>query len=285
MQSIHSLSEIIDGYDALLLDLWGVVHDGDQLYAGVADTLAELAARHIPVVFLSNAPRRAAKVQTVLERLGVRPQWYRAIITSGDVGCRWLESGAAPWGPRYFYIGPEKDLDVLDAQRFERVDALAQADFVLNVGFGEDKHPVSDMIPLLREAHRHSLPMLCLNPDLEVVKHSGERHPCAGAIAVEYAKLGGAVSWFGKPYAAVYEHCMTQLPGIAKARVLAVGDSLDTDIPGAQAFGIDALLVTGGILHHMSLAGIAEECEARGLSPRYVSRGFTWAMQPQVAAR
>jgi HAD superfamily hydrolase (TIGR01459 family) len=285
MQPIGSLCEIIDGYDALLLDLWGVVHDGDHLYSGVAETLAELAARHIPVVFLSNAPRRAEKVQAVLDRLGVQRAWYRAIITSGDVGCRWLESGAAPWGPRYFYVGPEKDLDVLSAQRFEKVEALGQADFVLNVGFGEDKHPVSDMLPLLREAHRHNLPMLCLNPDLEVVKHSGERHPCAGAIAVEYAKLGGAVTWFGKPYAAVYEQCMAHLPGVEKARMLAVGDSLDTDIPGAQGFGIDSLLVTGGILHAMGLAAVAEECAARGLSPRYVSRGFIWQPVTRAAAQ
>jgi HAD superfamily hydrolase (TIGR01459 family) len=274
MPSVSGLSALTTRYDALLLDLWGVVHDGSQLYPGVHDTLVALRKSGNKIIMISNAPRRANVVEGVLNRLGIEKPLYDGVISSGEAGYAWLAAGKAPWGKKYFYIGPNKDLGVLGGLDFVQVQSLSQADFVLNVGFGEDNRPMEETLPVLREAKEKNLPMLCLNPDLLVIKMNGERHPCAGALAKEYEALGGKVTWFGKPYAAVYDAAMTWLGNIPKQKILAVGDSLETDIPGAQNYGIDSLLITGGILKGDSEAEIAAECAKMKLIPTYILPAF-----------
>src|SRR5690606_22834875 len=116
--------------------------------------------------------------------------------------------------------------------------------------------------------------MLCLNPDLEVIKMSGERYPCAGAIAKEYEKLGGNVQWFGKPHAMVYEYAHKLIDNINKKDILAVGDSLETDIPGAENFGVDSILVTDGILKDKDISDIQEICVKLSLRPNYLVPKF-----------
>ena len=96
-----------------------------------------------------------------------------------------------------------------------------------------------------------ALPMICANPDV-VVERGDKLVYCAGAIADLYAAAGGDVTYAGKPYRPIYEQALA----IAEAargrpvehhRVLAIGDSVRTDIKGAEAFGIDSLFVTAGI--------------------------------------
>lgn len=276
MKPIVSLSAIISGYDALLLDLWGVVHDGTHLYPGVHSVLQELAKSNKRVMFVSNAPRRSHKAQQVLAALGIEEALYQEVITSGELGYRWLAQGKAPFGKRYFYIGPPKDADILNGLDFARVDDIKQADFLLNVGFGSESESNLDWEPLLRGAKTMGLPMLCLNPDLEVVKQSGARFACAGVIGQSYARMGGSVTWFGKPYPELYSYCLEQLAPVAKSRILAIGDSLDTDIPGALNAGIDCVLITGGILKQHSLASIEAMCMAQNLRPQFIMNQLAW---------
>jgi HAD superfamily hydrolase (TIGR01459 family) len=276
MLTIPNLSIIIHRYDALILDLWGVVHDGSHLYDGVHDALVQLKKADKKVIFLSNAPRRDHKVMAVLEHLGVSNDLYLEVMSSGEMGFRWLKDGNASWGKKYFYIGPAKDEDVVDGLGFTRVQELHEADFLLNVGFGSESQDSENWLPILSVAQAAGIPMLCLNPDLEVVKQTGERFECAGVLAHMYEGLGGKVTWFGKPYKEVYEHCFEVFRPIAKQRILAVGDSLDTDIPGAQNAGIDSVLVTGGILKTLSDAEVISQCKTRGLTPTYIMPQFIW---------
>lgn len=275
-QWITGIAAVADNYDVLLLDLWGVVHDGTALYPGVHETLSQLRAKGKKIIFLSNAPRRSFKVENVLNSLGIEPALYDAIVSSGEVGYHWMNANHPSLGKRYFYIGPGKDMDVTDGLPLTRVESLEQADFLLNVGFGSEAQTDDDLTPLLLAAQQLGLPMICLNPDLEVVKLTGERFPCAGVLAHAYAALGGNVQWFGKPHPAVYEECMRLLAPLPKTRILAVGDSLDTDIPGAQRFGIDSVLVTGGILKTLSTADVDKLCAKHQLSPSYIATAFNW---------
>ncbi len=276
MQSITGLSQIASKYDALILDLWGVIHDGTQLYPGVHDALVELRKAGKKIILLSNAPRRAAKVEKVLNTLGIEAGLYDGVLSSGEAGYQWLEQNNAPLGKLYYYIGPDKDTDVMDGLGYARTYDLQAAEFVLNVGFGSDEPIPDENAPQLQEALSLALPMLCLNPDLEVVKISGERFACAGVMAHQYEAMGGKVVWFGKPFADVYEQCLGMLAPIKKAKILAVGDSLETDIPGAQGFGIDCVLVTGGILKDQSLPELEAMCEELKLSPTYIAARFSW---------
>ncbi len=273
MQSIQNIDSLIPNYDLFLLDLWGVIHDGSHLYPGVGEALMALKEAGKTIIFISNAPRRAHRVKAVLSGFGIAEGDYVDAVSSGEVGYQWLAAGKAPWGKRYYYIGPGKDADVLDGLDFARVDDVKQADFVLNVGFGSEEQTTEDFSMLLRAARSIGLPMLCLNPDLEVVKITGERHPCAGIIGRHYEQMGGAVTWFGKPYSEIYDFCLRGQE-VAKSRILAVGDSLETDIPGGQNYGIDTLLVTGGILKHKQEREVQEMCMQLGLRPTYVTGGF-----------
>jgi len=273
MKQLDTLKDVVANYDLFLLDLWGVVHDGSHLYPGVKATLEMLKAEGKKVIFISNAPRRSHKVKAVLGTLGVTEDLYIDTISSGEVGFHWLQNGKAPWGKKYFYIGPSKDADVLDGLPDTRVDDIKQADYLLNVGFGSEDQTKDDFTMILRAARALELPMLCLNPDLEVVKITGERFPCAGVIGKQYEAMGGTVTWFGKPYADIYDFCLTRASA-PKNRILAVGDSLETDIPGGQYYGIDTLLITGGILKHFSAAQVQEMCVHLALRPTYVSGAF-----------
>jgi HAD superfamily hydrolase (TIGR01459 family) len=274
MKTLSSILDIIPNYDAFLLDLWGVVHDGSQLYDGVRETLLALKKANKKVIFISNAPRRASNVASVLTSLGIEPALYDHIISSGEVGFHWLEAGKSPWGNRYYLIAAEKDMGLLNGLNFKQVSDLKNADFVLNLGFGTEEQTSEDYAPVLRDAAQMALPMLCLNPDLEVIKISGGRFPCAGALAKEYMALGGKVEWFGKPFPAVYEYAHKLLDGIDKQQILAVGDSLETDIPGAKKFGVDCLLVTGGILKGKDVAEIKKICSDLALNPTYLIPQF-----------
>lgn len=274
MKILPSISSIIPNYDAFLLDLWGVVHDGTQLYDGVRETLVALKKADKQVVFISNAPRRAARVASVLTELGIEPALYDYIVSSGEVGFHWLESGKSPWGNHYYLIAAEKDKGLLDNLNFEQVDELKNADFILNLGFGTEEQTSEDYAPTLQAAAKLNIPMLCLNPDLEVIKISGGRFPCAGALAKDYIALGGKVKSFGKPYPEVYEYAHKLLGGIDKKQILAVGDSLETDIPGAKQFGVDCVLVTSGILKGHEIAEIKEMCGSLDLHPTYLLPQF-----------
>lgn len=264
METIPSFAPLAEHYDAFLVDLWGVVHDGTALYAGARQCLEELHRAGKGVVFISNAPRRSEKAAKVLDGLGISRALYQTVVTSGEVGFAAL---AQEPPKRYFYIGPERDADVLNGLDYHSV-ALEQADFILNVGFGSEQDGLPNVQAELQLAVARGLPMVCLNPDLEVVKISGARFPCAGAIAQTYEAIGGEVRYFGKPHPEIYITCLAHLQ-VDKKRILAIGDSLRTDIDGANRSGIDSLLIKGGILKNQPIP-------VGGISPSFIMDEWIW---------
>lgn len=255
---LPGLAPLADRYDAFLLDLWGVVHDGYHPFPGVVECLERLAARGQKVVILSNAPRRVAAAVERLERMGVPGDLYTGLMTSGEATWRILRDRATDWavelGPRCRHVGPERDLGMLEIDWVEAVDSVDAADFVLCTGSFDDDDALAVYDPLLDRARVRALPMVCANPDYEVI-HGGVRRICAGAIARRYEELGGTAHWTGKPLPRVYELCRALLDDLPAARVLAIGDSLRTDIAGAAAAGMDAVFVPGGI--HGEALGVA----------------------------
>ncbi len=269
---MQKLNDIISNYDALIVDLWGVIHDGDRLYPGVAETLRVLHELRKPVLFLSNAPRVSAKAQTNLDRLKIPRAHYLDIVTSGQVAHDLL--GRDPAAKRYFYLGPSKDEDVLsDLPHYQKTNAEGAA-FILCTGYEVDGQPHEEIVPLL--AQLLHLPMLCINPDMEVVKQDGTQILCAGAVAAEFTKMGGRVAYIGKPFREVYDVCKLLLGNL---RILAVGDNPATDIKGANDAGFDSLLITGGIMktrygEAITDADAKEICAIAGVSATYMLDGF-----------
>jgi len=275
---LNNLSRLAGEYDGFIVDLWGVVHDGVKPYAGVLDCLARLKAAGKPVVFLSNAPRRPASVAAGLTPMGITPEFYTGIMSSGEAVYLELRDQTpefAALGHRFYHLGPERDRDLFDTLPLTQVFAPADANFLLNTGPDDllGPHDISLYLPVLEASLRAGLPMVCANPDLEVIR-DGKRIICAGLLAEYYLEQGGHVIQRGKPDPAIYTPTLAML-GTPRARTLAIGDSLRTDIAGAQAAGIDACWVLSGI-HALHPDSASAEAEVLGLHPRAILPAFTW---------
>lgn len=265
-------------YDGFIVDLWGVVHDGVRPFPGVLDCLARLRDAGKPVVFLSNAPRRPAGIAAMLASMGVTKDFYAGIMSSGEavyLGLRDKSDEFAALGLRLYHLGPPRDRDVYDTLPYELVDDPVEADFILNTGPDDVLGPHDPELyrPVLDAGLKARLPMICANPDLEVMK-GGQRIICAGYLAELYKGEGGRVIQRGKPDAAIYGPTLAML-GTAKERTMAVGDSLRTDMAGAQAAGIDGCWVLSGI-HALHPENAPAEATAHGVTPKAILPGFAW---------
>ena len=227
-------------YRLILCDVWGVVHNGIQLYPGAAERLREWRGQGRCVILLTNAPRTEQAVQQQLERIGLPGECWDAIATSGEAGIAALKALGAPVG----FIGTAGDGAVLEGRGL-RLAADRFTDLACTgIREGEpDPHQYRGELERLVEADVH---MHCLNPDRLVVR-GGVPEACAGAIADIYQMLGGRVTWYGKPFPAIYEHALGRAGNPPKDQVLAVGDGLQTDILGAARMGFDTVFVAGGI--------------------------------------
>lgn len=269
---------LAQNYDGFIIDLWGVVHDGCAPHAGVLDCLTKLRKANKRVVFLSNAPRRAAGVVEFLAAMGVTPDLYDGVMTSGEavyLGLKNRTDEFATLGKRLYHLGPPRDNDVYDTLNYEVVANPAHADFVLNTGPDDSlgPHDASLYQPTLSACLQAKLPMVCANPDLEVMK-GAERIICAGYLAQLYRDGGGKVIELGKPDPAIYGPTLAML-GTQPARTIAVGDALRTDIAGAKAAGLDSCWVLSGI-HALHASEAPSEAAAAGLSPVAILHGLAW---------
>jgi len=288
---IDGLATIAERYDAFIIDLWGVVHDGKQPYPGVLDCFTALKHVGKHTLLLSNAPRRAHAAVTRLAELGVARDRFDELLTSGEDAWAALrtrgQADAAPFyrdlGRRCFLFGAARDLSLFEQIDVERVADIEAADFILCTNLYDYGEKPADHAATLRAAATRGQPMICANPDLVVV-HGDTLEYCAGAVAALYEELGGRVAYHGKPHAPIYARARALLGSASPARVLCIGDSLRTDIAGANAAGLDSLLVVGGI-HREEFAGvdggvdktrIDAACVAANARPTWVGPGLLW---------
>src|SRR6516162_2120447 len=247
---IRGIGALAPRYDGFILDLWGVVHDGVAPMPGAVECLRSLIEAGKRIVLLSNAPRRAKDVVERIDRIGVPAGLYHNVMSSGEEAWQHLSRRDDPFyavlGRRCVHIGSERDTGIREGLGLELVETADEAEFILNTGPAGWDDRIEDYAPLLRRALERGLPMVCANPDL-VVMHGGRLALCAGALAQWYEERGGVVRSHGKPFRSVYDKCLVLLGIDERSRVLAVGDSIRTDIVGAAAAGLDSVLIAGGI--------------------------------------
>ncbi len=254
----NNLSQIIKKYEVLFVDLWGVIHDGIELYPRVKESLIKIKESGVRVIFISNAPRRAFKAVEGLRRFGIEDHLYDAVITSGELVFEKLtnlKNGIIPnsnnlknLGDNYIIIGPERDASLLDNTIYEKVNNIADSNFMVITGFDDDDSVIEEKMPYLYEGIKMNIPLICANPDLLIVRRNGKEVLCAGVLAKKYEEMGGRVVQYGKPYREIYEKAYAFIGEIKKSSIAAIGDNLQTDIKGANDFGIDSFLIPGGIL-------------------------------------
>ncbi|MBK19205.1 MAG: TIGR01459 family HAD-type hydrolase [Rhodospirillaceae bacterium] len=287
---LPGLAELVAEYDAFIIDLWGVIHDGVTLYPGVVDCLSKVHETGKPYAMLTNAPRRSDAVRRGMNRMGVPAELCPIIMSSGEATRLGLEERREDWFDdvklTYVHIGPDRDDGLFDNLDLRKVDSVAEAGLIVNTGPWRDEETVADYEPLLQDGAAAGVKMVCANPDLEVIR-GGVRIICAGALARRYEELGGDVLYYGKPHSPIYESCLYQMGDPDPKRVLAIGDSLKTDITGACNLDMYSVLVTGGIHgdafgiaagDHSVAAGkkIAEICALEGVFPDAAIQSFCW---------
>jgi HAD superfamily hydrolase (TIGR01459 family) len=228
-------------YRLILCDIWGVVHNGVELYPGAAERLRQWRSDGRCVILLTNAPRTEEAVEQQLERLGLPSDAYDAIATSGEAGIAALNALGEPVG----FIGTSGDREVLEGRGVRIAVAAAFTDLACT-GIREKEPDPQQYRAELEKLVARDVHMHCLNPDRMVVR-GGVPEACAGAIADIYQMLGGRVTWYGKPFPAIYEHALHRAGNPPSDEVLAVGDGLQTDILGAARMGFDTVFVAGGI--------------------------------------
>ncbi|MBI5323154.1 TIGR01459 family HAD-type hydrolase [Bradyrhizobium sp.] len=281
LRFVERLRDVVDGVEVVLSDIWGVVHNGLESFPDACAALHSYRRQGGVVILITNAPRPADSVQRQLRKLGVADETYDAIVSSGDLTRRFVADHP---GKKLFWVGPERDSSIhrgLDPVMSE----LEDADYIICTGlFDDETESAEDYRPMLSKALARKVPLICANPDI-VVERGDRLIYCAGAIAELYRELGGEVVFYGKPHRPIYERAMTlaaeRRGEPAELRhVLAIGDSVRTDLTGAHRFGIDCLFVTRGI-HAEEFAGIeqldpASVKELFGHPPKALIRELRW---------
>jgi HAD superfamily hydrolase (TIGR01459 family) len=281
LRFVERLRDVVDGVEVVLSDIWGVVHNGLESFPEACAALHTYRQQGGVVILITNAPRPADSVQRQLRKLGVADETYDAIVSSGDLTRHFVADHP---GKKLYWVGPERDSSIhrgLDPVMSE----LDDADYIICTGlFDDETESAEDYRPMLTKALARKVPLICANPDI-VVERGDRLIYCAGAIAEFYRELGGEVVFYGKPHRPIYQRAMALAaerrghPAELR-RVLAIGDSVRTDLAGAHGFGIDCLFVTRGI-HSEDFEGIdqldpASVKELFGHPPRALMRDLRW---------
>ena len=248
---LNHLREVVSRYDAIISDVWGVVHNGLVATPGAPEALAAARNAGLAVVLLTNAPRPPDSVREQLRDLGVMDGAYDAIVSSGGVTRALIaREGDAP----FYHLGPQRDFPIFEGLE-ARPSSFEDARYILCTGlFDDEVESPEDYRPLLEKALARKLRLYCANPDL-IVERGTRLIPCAGAIADIYQQMGGEAIFVGKPHPLVYEHARAEIAAklgrtVPNSRILCIGDAFRTDVAGAEAGGHDCIMTLAGIHGH-----------------------------------
>ena len=236
-KSIKGLSQIQSKYDAFFIDLWGVIHNGIELYPSAINVLENLKKLNKRFVLISNAPRPSNNVKQFLLKLKMNEIFLQNIFTSGEAALKSLQKNI--YGKFFYHLGPERDNSLFKGFEENR-KSLKDADFILCTGFLENNENSLNYYRDLLKNYAH-IKMVCTNPDLVVHRGFAQEY-CAGTLAEIFKELGGKVVYFGKPHPDIYNFCIKK-----EETILAIGDNIRTDIKGANNMNFDSLLIINGI--------------------------------------
>ena len=234
---IKNLKEIYEKYDAFFIDLWGVMHNGINLYPGAIKVLENLEKFNKRFVLMSNAPRPSKNVEKFLLKLSMDKKFVKYVFTSGEAAVKTLKENT--YGRYFFHLGPKRDSSLFEGFE-DNSKNLKEADFILCSGFLDSyDNSLEHHKELLKDYT--NLKMICTNPDL-IVHRGLKMEYCAGTLAKIFEDLGGKVIYIGKPYPEIYKFCIKK-----NEKTLVIGDNIRTDIIGANNMNFDSLFITTGV--------------------------------------
>jgi len=237
LKKLNHLSEVYNFYDAFIIDLWGVMHNGINLNSGAMEVIKNLTKNNKRITFLSNAPRPNKKVVSFLRRLNMNEGYLENVLTSGEAAIKSLRSNK--FGVKFFHLGPQRDTSLFMGLENNKT-TLENSDFILCTGLFDEHEDDLNYYKKFLKTHI-SKKLVCTNPDL-IVHRGAEEEYCAGSVAKIFESLGGKVAYFGKPYREIYDLCLKK-----NEKTLIIGDNLNTDIKGANNLNLDSLFITEGV--------------------------------------
>ena len=269
-KTIKGLKEIYNKYDIFFIDLWGVIHNGIQLYSGAIEVLENLYKLNKKFILMSNAPRPSKDVEKFLLNLKMDKIFAKNIFTSGEAALKSLRQNL--YGKFFFHLGPERDNSLIKGFKKNKT-SLKKADFILCTGLLDGHEESLDFYKDLLKNYTQ-IKMICTNPDLIVYRGSKQEY-CAGTLAEIFKELGGKVIYFGKPHPEIYKFCIKR-----GEKVLIIGDNIRTDIKGANNMKFDSLFITDGIhkdeFFDLQLQNYDKILKKYGVKTNYYQKRLTW---------
>ena len=247
MANFISLKELFNAFDAFIIDQWGVLHNGKVLYDGVKEFFELARDMGKPIVILSNSGKPSQINAERIAKLGIDQTMYSFFMTSGEAVSEYLSKESAYKSCYLMSRGGDKSI-LAKNPSISCVDTVEKADFVLLSGLDMHDNNLESFRPFLEKLLEHNIPMVCANPDKVAIAEEGEFYVAAGAVAEMYRDMGGRVTFFGKPYAEIYDYCFPYFDNIDLEKILMIGDSLHHDILGGQRAGVQTLLIGEGLL-------------------------------------
>ena len=259
---MNRFSEIVKEMKVVIFDMYGVINFGSGMSAAVLQTLEDLRKSGKKVIILSNASFGAADaIKKYAAKGAQKGVHYDDVVTSGQFGYEAIQRGEVPVPGNVMYVfgtanfkRPEDKLpDLFKDSVYSVTEDLDKADFVycgvpqIN---GEDKLFLDDFLPELKKIRERGLEMVCANPDLRA-NEGGKFVVRQGLICDAFEKMGGKTVIYGKPDPQIFERALRDFADVPKSQVLMVGDTLQTDILGANRAGIKScLVIEGGVTEY-----------------------------------
>ena len=272
MDRHRSVLDILDRFDALLLDGFGVLNVGSGAVPGAGGLLDRAAETGVAVLVLTNgASKPAAFAGGRYRDLGFRIDDAQ-VVSSRDAALHGMAGTPGPIGVVGGLVQMPEDRDrfvLLDTASPERWRGMGGIAFLGSIGW------TTDWQDCLDGAMAAGVPVHVANPDVAAPSEDGfTMEPGFWMASALRDHPGAEVRWYGKPHGPVFDLAMARLEALTgrdgweRGRVAMVGDTLHTDILGANAAGMRSVLVTG---HGLFRGGGAEEAiERTGIQPDYI---------------
>ena len=244
------LKFIADDFDLYFIDIWGVIHNGINLFKDAIEVLNQLENLKKEYVLLTNAPRPNATVISFLKKMGLDEIKSKKVYTSGEASINFLNSEYK--NKKFFHIGTSKDFDLFSSLKKNKTDKISDSEFLLCTGLFDEYEKDLDYYKNLLKIYNDKK-MICTNPDL-IVERGDKKEFCAGSIAKVFENVGGEVEYFGKPYSKIYNLAANT----NNKKILCIGDNLNTDIRGANIQKFNSLIISSGI-HRNEFKNLSSE--------------------------
>jgi len=287
------ISDFSDSYMGILIDDWGVLHDGEDAFPNAVDTLKELKERRKTIIILCNDRMRADEKKAQLKKMGIGPSLYQHIVTPFNVIQNSLRDRSEGLfkghGEKAFVITRRGDLSILDDTDIEVVDDIERADFVLLMGMDYPMKTLEHYDPIIRRSIQRRLKAVCCNQDSKSLIGNNFLHG-PGLLARRYEDAGGIVNYIGKPHPPIFRHCidLLQEKEIYPSHTIMLGDTMAHDILGAYAAGIDSCLFKSGLhaanfMHCSTLKEVDNTLknliiQYNNVMPKYLVDEMQWGM-------